>query len=518
MAPPGQEKAGLIPRLSLLVSSGITAILGITLVGLGAAKRAFASLLVGKEAQPDGTDSPIAPGSAAVGFGVVAFLVGVLGAIGAYKSSRHALLAYHVLSIMLFVGLIYSATLAALYRSAAVRIIKDEIGSGQGDVGRAEQALHGLFASFIICAVFLCISLWSSANVMGWAYTLSRLGSTTHVAVILFGVVLISICVYISGITPKIRNALTLDANFTAERKEAVQNVSNIIPYQSATLNEIRSFFNVSSANSGSQFEPSAVWLRKDNGQLKQFEKKRIYQLDDEHFRTTVSPFVSFAFEASNDSEEKNENRTLFITEVQKVVSKQLPQQVDVKLLESSKEAAWAAPGAKTAAFLTVAGAFTSIAGIIGLFGIVRDSPRLVCYHLTLFLPLFIVLCTGASFAVTNSKTAVDTVSRRWNEFAGHEIPVESLQYLLSAYMRTVAALGSLIAVLLFASMLHSATALLVMTSSKSYASLHHSDIGDEEEAHLSDADGALESHLESVDAKRKEAGVELQSLRKHKE
>jgi hypothetical protein len=508
--------AGLVPRLALFTASGILAVVGLCLLVLGAEKPAFGRVLAGDEAGSASSQSPAAPASAAVGFGTVALLVGALGSLGAYKSSRPALLAYHALSTVLLVGLIYSATLAGVYRSAAARILAH--GSSSDSIENAEHALHGLFAAFVVCGIFLVVSLWSSAHVMGWAYTLSRLGSASHVAVILFGLVLISMCAFISSINLSASNAVTLNgrltpnANNVSDAKYALQSASSMLH------SEPRRIFNGTSTD-GDEFDPSAVWMHQPkSGDVNTIKKGE----DGKYFFDFTVSFAGLAFEAN--SENKEQHRQSFKDSVEKSVNTHLKEKndsknVSCKMRNITPGATWAFPGARTAIFLSFAGTFTIVAGFIGLYGIMKDSSKAVLCHLALFLPIFIILCTGASFAASAGKHARKLASRRWDSFAGHEIPHENLQYLLSANMRTAAALGSLVAVLLFASVVHSSIALLLMTTGqmRGYSPVNTSDAGDEEVAHLNESNGTLGSHLESVEAKRREAGIELQGLRRDK-
>lgn len=174
--------------------------------------------------------------------------------------------------------------------------------------------------------------------------------------------------------------------------------------------------------------------------------------------------------------------------------------------------------GLWTASFLAAAGAFSIAAGVIGMVGATKSNARALCCHLSMVLPLVVVLIVGAAYASKEGERAASAVERRWESIGGDELPPQNIALLLSANMRTAAALGSLLAVLLFSSLLHSALALLVaVTGRHAYSPV---DAQDEEEVvslneSSSPQDGALDRHRQAVEAKRREMNVELQGYRR---
>lgn len=190
-------------------------------MGLGAAKPQYGAILAGNEARPEGAKGA-APGGAAVAFGFLAAVVGGNGVYGAWKMSRSALLCYHVAATVLIIGLLYSASLALLYRSAAIDILRS--GSGEGDekggIEDAEASLRGLGASFIASFVLLLITLVAGAEVMGWRFTLSRLGGATHFAGVLSGILLLTLCAALAGWKEyKVKDAVTIDMSISPKPK-----------------------------------------------------------------------------------------------------------------------------------------------------------------------------------------------------------------------------------------------------------------------------------------------------------
>eukprot|EP00854_Cymbomonas_tetramitiformis_P018183 gene18183-21661_t len=135
------------------------------------------------------------PDTALLVLGALLIYVACTGVVGACSSSKRVLLGYHLLVLGLLTALIYAATMMYLYREQAEAMVHvywnrvsetlstdDRLSSYSEEqtVHAARRMLGTAGALIVTSGALLLVALWASSMIMGWKYTLKRIGSSAN--------------------------------------------------------------------------------------------------------------------------------------------------------------------------------------------------------------------------------------------------------------------------------------------------------------------------------------------------
>ena len=496
---PGLTREMLSAVVLLLIANVSTFCSGLALIVYGTRSGQKAQLLnkifEGSDYEATVFDDPA---RAATVLGSLLLITSIYGLCGVYTRNKLMLILYHGWTFFAFIGFVYAICVFGIYRTNAPAMVEsyfngeevniDEAVTREGDeieyfnISTIEQIddaknvtttdalqwIDKVDSSARVSMVFILIAMFSASFIMGVRYTARRMGGFANVAGWIFGIVLAVLAFTVAKSTYKVSDAIAVDLNTVFVHEYGVD------PWRAITLKETLDQYPEDiflppvlydspppyplapgeiappSPDAGPP-APVGIWYA-DGVWVEYANLRKISEI-----RHDVS--CRLALTGVNHTEGRVS--TDFVDWIKfQIADYAAVETTDVEFLQTKEGAEHPIAGKKAARTLGGAAIFVVIASAAGMYGTLKHDRRLLALHLLISIPCGIFIVITAHAASQGADDTFESMRLHWHAlqhaYIGPAVTTGSAAAFASAHFKQAAALGAIVASVIWLSIFSS--------------------------------------------------------------
>ena len=500
---PGLTREMLLAVVLLLCANIATVCSGIALVAYGT-RSGQKALLLNKIFEGSDYEATVFddPARASTVLGALLLITSVYGLAGVYTRNKLMLILYHGWTFFALIGFVYAICVFQIYRQNAPAMVEsyfngeevniEEGVTRQGDefkyfnISSMAQINHAVNvtttdaikwidhvdASSKTSVVFILVAMFSASFIMGVRYTARRMGGFSNVAGWIFGIVLAVLAFTVARSTYRVNDAIAVDLNTKFMHEEYVD------PWRAITLKETleeypEDIFLPPVLNDSPPPAPlppggppapvgkwyaDGVWV--EYARLKKISERR----HDVSCRLALTGVNHTAGRVSTDFVDWIKFQVADYCGVNMTAG-------DVEYLGTKEGAEHPIAGKHAARTLGGAAVFVVIASAAGIYGTLKHDRRLLALHLLISVPCGIFIVVAARKAFHARDDTFESMRSHWHAlqhaYIGPAVTTGSAAAFAAAHFKQAAALGTIVAIVLWLAIFSSIGMIITHDSTK---------------------------------------------------